>query len=121
MLFQADMLQILADIIGAILTFLKPIVSPIGAWMVDWIEVALQYFPTDSLTLYIGIFIFLIVAGGIVNSIWHGDKPPGSSKTAMEEIPDDKIQEVEEEFKAINTEGEIERRDSTEFSDDIDD
>ena len=48
MLLQADMFQILADVIGMILTFLKPIVSPIGAWMVEWIEVALQYFPSDS-------------------------------------------------------------------------
>ena len=88
--------------------------------MVGWIEVALQYFPTDSLTIYIGIFIFLIVAGGIVNSIWHGDKPPGSSKTSMEKIPENKIQEVEEEFKAINTEDEIESRDSIELKDNDD-
>ena len=120
MLLQADMFQILADVIGMILTFLKPIVSPIGAWMVEWIEVALQYFPSDSLTIYIGIFIVLIVAGGIVNSIWSGDKPPKSSKPGLEEIPEDKIQEIDEEFKAINPEDEIESRESTELIDNDD-
>ena len=121
MLLQVDMLQVLADIIGAILTFLEPIVSPIGAWMVDWIEVALQYFPTDSLTIYIGIFIGLIVAGGIVNSLWPGDKPPKSSRPGLEEISEDKIQELDEEFKAISPEDDIESRDSIEITDNNDD
>ena len=30
-----DFLQVFAEIIGVILTFLSPIVSPIGAWMVE--------------------------------------------------------------------------------------
>lgn len=118
MLLQVDIFQALADIIGAILTFLKPIVSPIGAWMVDWIEFVLQFFPTDSFSIYIAIFIFLIIAGGIVNSVWPGDRPPKSSKSGLEEIPDHKIEEVDENFKAITTNDEMDKNDFLELQDD---
>jgi hypothetical protein len=95
------MFQMIADIVGAILNFLKPIVSPIGSWMVDWINVALQFFPSESLTIYIAIFIVLLVSGGIINSLWPGDRPPKSSKHKFEEIPEQKIKEVDEEFKTV--------------------
>ncbi|MFX0017140.1 MAG: hypothetical protein ACFFAK_01505 [Promethearchaeota archaeon] len=77
MIFQAvDFLQVLAEIIGAILNFLKPIVSPIGAWMINWIEVVLRIFPKNDLTLYIILFVIIIIIGAITNILWPGDKPP---------------------------------------------
>ncbi|MCJ7650715.1 MAG: hypothetical protein MUP85_19060 [Candidatus Lokiarchaeota archaeon] len=97
-LLAIDFLQVFADIIGAILTFLSPVVSPIGAWMVDWIEVVLKVFPDDSLSLYIAVFIVLIVVGAIVNSLWTGDAPPKflTHKVNLTTIPDEKLKEVEE-------------------------
>ena len=97
-LLAIDFLQVFADIIGAILTFLSPVVSPIGAWMVDWIEVVLKVFPDDSLSLYIAIFIILIVVGAIVNSLWTGDAPPKflTHIVNLTTIPDEKLKEVEE-------------------------
>ena len=53
MIFQAELIQALADIVGAILTFLNPIVSPMGSWMVAWMDMVLPFFPTDSLITYI--------------------------------------------------------------------
>jgi hypothetical protein len=111
LLLQVDMFQVLADIIGAILNFLKPIVSPIGAWMVNWINTALQFFPTDSLTIYIIIFIILLVSGGLVNSLWPGDKPPKFSKQRYDLIPDQKIKEVDEEYKAVTAGEDMDTRD----------
>ena len=99
MIFQLiDLLQTFAEVIGIILNFLRPVVSPIGAWMVDWIEVVLGVFPDDSLSIYIAIFIILIVAGGIVNSIWTGDTPPIylAQKGKYTTISDEKLKEVEE-------------------------
>jgi len=80
------------------LNFLRPTVSPIGAWMVDWIEVVLAFFPDDNFSLYIAVFIVLIVAGGIINSLWPGDAPPKflAQKGKYSTIPDDKYKEVEE-------------------------
>ena len=93
-----DFLQVFADIIGAILNFLSPIVSPIGAWMINWIEVVLKVFPDDSPLLYIAIFIILIVVGAIVNSLWTGDAPPKFlvQKGKFTTISDEKLKEVEE-------------------------
>ncbi len=77
MIFQTvDFLQVLAEIIGAILNFLKPIVSPIGAWMINWIEVVLRIFPKNDLALYIILFVMIIIIGAITNILWPGDKPP---------------------------------------------
>jgi len=118
LLFQADMFQLLADIIGAILNFLKPIVSPIGAWMVNWINTALQFFPTDSLTIYITIFIILLVSGAIVNSLWPGDRPPRFSKQKYDVIPDQKIKEVDEEYKAVTSGEDMDDEDFIELRDD---
>ena len=93
-----DILQVFADIIGAILSFLSPIMSPIGAWMITWIEVVLKVFPDDSPLLYIAIFIILIVVGAIVNSLWTGDAPPKflTHKGKLTTISDEKLKEVEE-------------------------
>ena len=71
-----DFLQVLAEIIGAILNFLKPIVSPIGAWMINWIEVLLRIFPKNDLALYIILFVIIIIMAAITNILWPGDKPP---------------------------------------------
>jgi hypothetical protein len=111
------MFQMVADIVGAILNFLRPIVSPIGSWMVNWINVALQFFPADSLTIYIVIFIVLLVSGGIINSLWPGDRPPKSSKQRLEEIPEQKIKEVDEEYKAVTTGVNMDEKDFVELRD----
>ncbi|MFO7795342.1 MAG: hypothetical protein ACQERB_10680 [Promethearchaeati archaeon] len=77
MLFQSlDFLQTIANIFGTILTYLGPIVSPIGEFMVFWISYALEWFPDDDWTIYIVIFVILIIAGIIINCYWPGDKPP---------------------------------------------
>ncbi len=92
-----DFLQAFAEIIGVILTFLKPVVSPIGAWMVEWIDVVLGVFPENSLAMYVIIFITLIVIGAIVNSLWTGDTPPKflANKGKYATISDEKLNEVE--------------------------
>lgn len=71
-------LQVLANIIGAILTFLMPIVAPIGQFMVDWITVTIGFLQQNlggDLTLFIVICVILIMSGIIVNIIWPGDRP----------------------------------------------
>jgi hypothetical protein len=89
-----EALQILADIIGSILLFLKPIVSPIGQWMVGWINVGMQFlrdnFSTEY-TFYIIICVTLVVLGVIVNIIWPGDRV-GSIFSKS----DEKIEEIGE-------------------------
>ena len=92
MILQADFYQVLADIIGAILTFLMPIVAPIGLWMTDWITVVFGFLQQNlggDLTLFIVICVVLIVLGMIVNIIWPGDRP-GSifSKEKIEDLED---------------------------------
>jgi hypothetical protein len=69
------LLQLFADIIAAILNFLRPIVSPMGQFMVLWMDFVLQFFP-DGLLTYIMIAAIIVVLGIIVNTIWPGDKPP---------------------------------------------
>ncbi|MBY9018030.1 MAG: hypothetical protein KGD66_04270 [Candidatus Lokiarchaeota archaeon] len=117
-----DFLQVFAEIIGAILTFLKPIVSPIGAWMVEWIEVVLGVFPDDSLSIYIGIFIFLIVVGAIVNSLWTGDAPPNflTQKGKLATISDEKLKEVEEieDLTKVYKDDDDRKRDSDQIDED---
>ncbi|MHA1274097.1 MAG: hypothetical protein ACTSQS_11765 [Promethearchaeota archaeon] len=79
MLFQGGggIIQLIADIIAMIITFLKPIIIPIGEWMIGWVEFLLQFFPSgwDYLGFYIVIFIILIICAVIVNCKWPGDKP----------------------------------------------
>jgi len=87
-----DFYQVLADIIGAILTFLMPILAPIGQWMQDWIIVVVGFFQQNlggDLTLFIVICVALIVLGMIINIIWPGDRP-GSifSKEKVEDFED---------------------------------
>lgn len=66
-------LETVAQIIGAILGFFQPIVTPIGSWMVSWVDLILYYFPSDNLTIYIVIFIILVVSGIIINTKWPGE------------------------------------------------
>ncbi|MFX1378440.1 MAG: hypothetical protein ACFFA4_05050 [Promethearchaeota archaeon] len=87
-----DFYQVLADIIGAILTFLMPILAPIGQWMQDWIIVVVGFLQQNlggDLTLFIVICVALIVLGMIINIIWPGDRP-GSifSKEKVEDFED---------------------------------
>jgi hypothetical protein len=109
MIFQyVDFWQVIADVIGTIIEVLKPVISPIGAWMVDWIEVALRFFPADSLTVYIALFIVLIVAGALVNALWPGDSPPQFlvRKEKLGDVSEKKIEKVSDEIKLLDLEEE---------------
>ncbi|MBY8982291.1 MAG: hypothetical protein KGD57_05035 [Candidatus Lokiarchaeota archaeon] len=80
MIYQ-DFLQGLADVIGAILGFLKPIVTPIGEFMVSWIDYVLVIFPKENFILYIVVCVIFIITGIFINSYWPGDKPPKGFKS----------------------------------------
>jgi len=84
-----EALQILADIIGSILLFLRPIITPIGEWMVGWITVGMEFlrdnFSTDY-TFYIIICIILVVSGIIVNIIWPGDRKGSIFSKSIDKI-----------------------------------
>jgi hypothetical protein len=72
-----DFLDVIANIVTAILVFLKPIVTPIGQWMVDWITATTQFFKDNlgtSLTFYIVFFCILVISAIIVNIVWPGDR-----------------------------------------------
>ena len=69
-----EFLEILVDIIAAILFFMQPIAAPLGEIMVMAINNALGYFPAENLILYISIFIIIVVLGVIINTSPIGDK-----------------------------------------------
>jgi hypothetical protein len=100
-----EFLEILAGIIGFILEIFKPIVTPIGEWMVYWVGFLLQYFPTGSLTVYIVIFAVLVVSAIIINTKWPGEKyipvytkdeTPREVKTEDKSIEKQKIESLGE-------------------------
>ena len=69
-------LKTLAEIIGAILVFIKPIVTPIGIWMTEWITTTIDFLQnnfSNDLTIFIAISVILVVSGIIINIIWPGD------------------------------------------------
>ncbi|UCC19270.1 MAG: hypothetical protein JSV62_14385 [Promethearchaeota archaeon] len=89
--------QVLADIIGAILIFLKPLIEPIGVFMVNWITVTIGFLQQNlgsNLTLFIVICVILIILGMIVNIIWPGDRPGTIFSKGIEKFEDleDKIE-----------------------------
>ncbi len=96
MLFQTmGFLEVLADIFGAILIFLKPIIVPTGEWMVDWITASMEFLKqnfSSELTIYIVIFVILIVSGVIINIIWPGDRPGTIFSKGLDKI-DEKFEE----------------------------
>ncbi|MFX1392674.1 MAG: hypothetical protein ACFFAH_03785 [Promethearchaeota archaeon] len=69
-----EWLQVLANIIAFILDIFRPLVTPIGEWMVSWIDFSMNYFPADALLIYIIIFVALVVCGIIINCKWPGEK-----------------------------------------------
>lgn len=86
---------------GAIFGFLKPIVVPIGEFMVSWISVVVQFFRdnlSSGYTFYIVICVILVVSGIVVNIIWPGDKPGSIFKKKVERIEDldYKVEKTEE-------------------------
>lgn len=98
-----EFLVVLANIIGSILLFLMPIIVPIGEWMIGWISAGSDFlrqnFSTDY-TIYIIIFVILVVAGIIVNVIWPGDKKGSIFHKGVDKIEefDDKIDKSEEDI-----------------------
>ena len=109
-----DSIQIIADIVAAILNFLNPIVSPMGLMMVNWMEYVLQFFPQNDLTIYIIIFIVIVTIGAIVNIAWPGNKRPGFLKKIddVEEKLERKVEELDEkvEAKAKEVEDKVEEK-----------
>lgn len=104
MIFQTiEFLQTLANIFGAILLALKPIVMPIGSWMVDWISTTIDFlkenFSTD-LTIYIAICVILVISAVIVNIVWPGDRPGTIFSKGVEKVEEigEKIEEKEEDI-----------------------
>ncbi|TKJ21366.1 MAG: hypothetical protein CEE43_09485 [Promethearchaeota archaeon Loki_b32] len=102
MLFQTiEFLQVIADIIGAILIFLKPVVTPIGVWMTNWITTTIDFLQqnlSSDLTIFIVICVILVVSGIIINIIWPGDiKGTIFSKGKIEDL-EDKIDKEEEDI-----------------------
>lgn len=94
MIFETNfVLEIIANVIGLILGVIQPIVTPIGEFMVLWVNYLLQYFPYGNLTLYIAIFIILVVAGVIVNASIIGRL----LKEKVEEFEDKLVGKEEEE------------------------
>ena len=102
-----EWLQVIADIIGAILNFFKPWVTPIGAWLISWIDTLLSYFPADNLTIYFVIFGVLVVSGIIINTKWPGVKymevykKEGTEDASIEHL--DALEEEPEEEKTEKT------------------
>ena len=104
MIFQTmEFLQTLANIFGAILLVLKPIVKPMGLWMVDWISATIDFlkenFSTD-LTIYITICVILVISAVIVNIVWPGDRPGTILSKGVEKVEEigEKIEEKEEDI-----------------------
>lgn len=101
MIFQTIeiFLQTLADIIGAILLFLKPIVTPIGEFMVSWITIVIDFLKenfTNDLSIFIVICVILVLSGIIVNIVW-----PGDIKGTIFSKGIDKIEDLEDKFEKI--------------------
>ena len=69
-----EFMQVLAHIIGFILEIFKPFVTPIGEWLVIWVDFLMNFFPSENMTIYIVIFVILIVAGIIINVKWPGEQ-----------------------------------------------
>ena len=104
-----EILQVIADIIGGILAFFKPWVTPIGAWLVSWIDVLMGYFPADNLTIYIVIFAVLVISGIYINTKWPGVKyievykKEGVDDISIEHLDADDDEPITEEEKTEKT------------------
>ena len=92
---RAEWLQIIANIIGFILNIFKPVVTPIGEWMVIWIDFLMNFFPDNNLTIYIIICIALIVASIIINYKWPGEKYISMLDKKEEEEPEELSEDLE--------------------------
>ena len=111
MIFETNpVLEMIATIIGGIINFIQPIITPIGEVMVFWVNKLLPYFPFGDLTLYIAIFLILVIAGVIINASIIGrllkEKVEEiEDKISGKNVDDDEI-EIEERGKDINIEEE---------------
>ena len=93
MIFETNpVLEMIATIIGGIINFIQPIVTPIGEVMVFWVNKLLPYFPFGDLTLYIAIFLILVIAGVIINASIIG------------RLLKEKVEEIEDKISGKNEE-----------------
>ncbi|MFW9829283.1 MAG: hypothetical protein ACFFEY_17035 [Candidatus Thorarchaeota archaeon] len=84
-------LEALADIIGVILTFLMPILTPIGVWIVDVVTVIIGFLKQTlggEMMLFIVICVVLVVLGIIINIIWPGDVQGTIFSKGLDKIED---------------------------------
>lgn len=77
-------LEIIAVIIGNIIEIIKPYISPIGDWMIIWVNFVLQFFPDSNLTIYIIIYVVLVTAALVVNIKWSGKSAEELEKKGLE-------------------------------------
>lgn len=99
-----DILEFIAIIIGYIIEFVRPFISPIGDIMILWVNILLPFFPDSNLTIYIVIYVVLVVAALLVNIKWHGEYEEDEEKTVMgEEIDQADLESNPKEEKKPNS------------------
>ncbi len=72
MLFQ-DFLEVIADIFGAILNFIKPLTDPLGLLIVEYIDFLFSILPITNLVSYIIATGIIVAIALIVNIKWPGE------------------------------------------------
>jgi hypothetical protein len=91
-----DALQDFVNVMGGILQFFYPILSPIGIFMVIWVNAVLSIFPQIHIAFYIVLCIILIIIGIVVNSRWPGDKPVEGTSGLDENLLEEESSESED-------------------------
>ncbi len=72
MLFQ-DFLEVIADIFGAILNFIKSLTDPLGLLIVEYIDFLFSILPITNLVSYIIATGIIVAIALIVNIKWPGE------------------------------------------------
>jgi membrane protein implicated in regulation of membrane protease activity len=92
-----DALQDFVNVMGGIMLFFFPFLSPIGAFMVAWISAVLSVAPQFNIAFYIVICVILVIVGIIVNSYWPGDKPIAGESKYDENLLEERSTDTSEE------------------------
>ena len=129
---SVDFIQVIADIVAAILNTLNLFVKPLGLFMISWMEYVLQFFPRNNLTVYIIIAIVIVILGLIVNIIWPGNKKPGflvkaeeveekieKKAEALDQKLGDKARELDEKAEVLEEDAEELKEKAEELEEDI--